>query len=148
MSYPDDDILLWDDDATGAFMQCKLHPNIAQVFCFIIEQLLFVACGNTFGSNISPVKWKPIRRDREPLAQRLFSDTSLVSKYKDYIDRVQFCQSLSDSVVFAQALPDSIHKGTIQTDGATVNTPHNMYVNDNLITEIPGRMKQAMAASI
>eukprot|EP00957_Ditylum_brightwellii_P060279 4577840-Ditylum_brightwellii.AAC.1 len=51
ISYPDDDIILWDDDATGAFRQCKLHPDIAQVFCFIIEQLLFVPCGNTFVSN-------------------------------------------------------------------------------------------------
>eukprot|EP00957_Ditylum_brightwellii_P068819 5224078-Ditylum_brightwellii.AAC.1 len=30
ISYPDNDILLWNDDATGAFRQCKLHPDIAQ----------------------------------------------------------------------------------------------------------------------
>eukprot|EP00957_Ditylum_brightwellii_P111927 8535985-Ditylum_brightwellii.AAC.1 len=39
LSYPEEDIILWDDDATGAFMQCKLHLDIAQVFSFIIEQL-------------------------------------------------------------------------------------------------------------
>eukprot|EP00957_Ditylum_brightwellii_P103012 7850927-Ditylum_brightwellii.AAC.1 len=29
-----------------------------------------------------------------------------------------------------------------------MNTPHNMYVDDNLIAEMPARMKQAMATSI
>eukprot|EP00957_Ditylum_brightwellii_P101968 7772064-Ditylum_brightwellii.AAC.1 len=28
ISYLDDDTLLWDDDATGAFRQCKLHPDL------------------------------------------------------------------------------------------------------------------------
>eukprot|EP00957_Ditylum_brightwellii_P208674 15358465-Ditylum_brightwellii.AAC.2 len=67
--YPDDDILLWDDDATGAFRQCKLHPEIAQVFSFIIEIVLFVPCGNKFGSNTSPANWEPIRRAREAITQ-------------------------------------------------------------------------------
>eukprot|EP00957_Ditylum_brightwellii_P095296 7258292-Ditylum_brightwellii.AAC.1 len=30
ISYPDEVTLLWDDDATNAFRQCKLHPDIAQ----------------------------------------------------------------------------------------------------------------------
>eukprot|EP00957_Ditylum_brightwellii_P080610 6130629-Ditylum_brightwellii.AAC.1 len=93
----DNDIVLLDDDATGSFRQCKLHPDTAQVFSFIIEQLLFVPCGSTFGSNTSPINWEPVRRAREALAQRLFSDSSLISKHKEYIDRVQFCPSPSDS---------------------------------------------------
>eukprot|EP00957_Ditylum_brightwellii_P027599 2086660-Ditylum_brightwellii.AAC.1 len=68
LSYPEEDILLWDNDATGAFRQCKLNPDIAQVFSFIIEHLLFVPCGNTFGINTSPANWEPIRRAREALA--------------------------------------------------------------------------------
>eukprot|EP00957_Ditylum_brightwellii_P071380 5426556-Ditylum_brightwellii.AAC.1 len=30
ISHPNEEILLQDDDATGAFRQCKLHPDIAQ----------------------------------------------------------------------------------------------------------------------
>ena len=74
ISYPDEDILLWDDDATGAFRQSKLHPDIAQVFSFIIELILFVPCGNTFGSNTSPANCEPIRRAREAIAKWLFTD--------------------------------------------------------------------------
>eukprot|EP00957_Ditylum_brightwellii_P090016 6855743-Ditylum_brightwellii.AAC.1 len=68
ISYPDEGILLWDDDATGVFRQCKLHPDTAQVFSFIIELILFVPCGNTSGSNTSPANWEPIRRAREAIA--------------------------------------------------------------------------------
>eukprot|EP00957_Ditylum_brightwellii_P069616 5287842-Ditylum_brightwellii.AAC.1 len=67
--YPDDDILLWDDDTTGAFRQCKLYPDIEQVFSFIIEQLMFIPCGQTSGSNTSPFNWEPIRQAREILAR-------------------------------------------------------------------------------
>eukprot|EP00957_Ditylum_brightwellii_P018188 1370805-Ditylum_brightwellii.AAC.1 len=125
ISCQDDDILLWDDDATGAFKQCKLHPDIAQVFSFIIEQLLFVPCDNTFCSNTNLANWEPVRRAREALVQRLFSGSSLIFKHKEYIDRVQFCTPQSDSVMFTQAFPDSIHRGVMQADGTLMNTPHN-----------------------
>eukprot|EP00957_Ditylum_brightwellii_P210146 15364609-Ditylum_brightwellii.AAC.1 len=148
ISYQDDDILLWDDDDTGSFRQCKLHPDIAQVFCFIIEQLLFVPCGNTFGSNTSLANWEPIRRAREALAQWYFSNTSLVSKHKEYICRVQLCPTPVESVVFSPFSPHSIHKEVMQGDGTPVHTQHNMYVDDDIIAEIPIRIKQAMAASI
>eukprot|EP00957_Ditylum_brightwellii_P145736 11097371-Ditylum_brightwellii.AAC.1 len=91
----------------------------------MIEQLLFVPCGNTFGSNTSPANWEPVRRARETLAQRLFSDSSLISKHKDCIDRVWFCPPPSDSVILTQAFPDSIHRGVMQADGTPMNTPHN-----------------------
>eukprot|EP00957_Ditylum_brightwellii_P070315 5341525-Ditylum_brightwellii.AAC.1 len=141
ISYSYDDILLWDDDATGACRQCKLHPDIAQVFCFIIEQLLFEPYGNTFDSDTSPANWEPIRSTREALVQWLFSNTSLLSKHKEYFDKLQFCLSPAESAVFSPAFPDSLHKGFMQADGTPVNIPHNMYVNDNLIAEIPTRIK-------
>eukprot|EP00957_Ditylum_brightwellii_P130483 9954609-Ditylum_brightwellii.AAC.1 len=120
ISYPNEEILLWDDDATGAFRQCKLHPDIAQVFYFIIEQLLFVHCGNTFGSNISLANWEPIRRAQEALVPWLFYNTSLAYKHKEYIDKVQFSPPPADSIVFSPAFPDSVHKGVMQADGTPV----------------------------
>ena len=36
----------------------------------------------------------------------------------------------------------------LDENGHPVSTPHNMYVDDNLIAEVRGRMKQAMSASI
>eukprot|EP00957_Ditylum_brightwellii_P031979 2424571-Ditylum_brightwellii.AAC.1 len=54
ITYPSQDILLWDDDISGCFRHCKLHPDTVPVFCFIITALLFLPCSNTFGSNTSP----------------------------------------------------------------------------------------------
>eukprot|EP00957_Ditylum_brightwellii_P146707 11167803-Ditylum_brightwellii.AAC.1 len=35
----------------------------------------------------------------------------------------------------------------MQADGKPMHTPHNMYVDDNLIAEIPSIIRQVMAAS-
>eukprot|EP00957_Ditylum_brightwellii_P177492 13518778-Ditylum_brightwellii.AAC.1 len=117
MPYPDDDILLWDGDATGAFRQCKLHPGIAQVFSFIIELILFVPCGNTFGSNTSPANWEPIRRTREAIAKWLFTGESLIGKHKDYTNAVRFGPLPTEDTVFTQAVADSQHKGVMDSNG-------------------------------
>eukprot|EP00957_Ditylum_brightwellii_P115244 8788790-Ditylum_brightwellii.AAC.1 len=88
ISYHDDDILLWDDDATGAFRQCKLHPGIAQVLSFMFQQLMFIPCDQTFGSNTKSSNWEPIRRVREIQARWLSTNKSLIEKHKYYTERV------------------------------------------------------------
>eukprot|EP00957_Ditylum_brightwellii_P182819 13925525-Ditylum_brightwellii.AAC.2 len=148
ISYPAEDILLWDSNATGAFRQCKLHPDISQLFSFFIELLLFVPCGNTFGSNTSPPNWKLIRRSREAIAKWLFTDEFLIEKHKDYTNAVQFEPLPVEDTVFTQAVADSQHKGVMDSNKSPVPTPHNMYVDDSLIIDIGPRMTQAMSASI
>ena len=90
ITYPHEDILLWDDDATGAFRQVKLHLDIASTYTFVIEQLLFIPTGQTFGGNTCPPNWEPIARVRMVLAEWLSRDPSLVTKFrKDHLDKVQ-----------------------------------------------------------
>eukprot|EP00957_Ditylum_brightwellii_P049888 3781965-Ditylum_brightwellii.AAC.1 len=117
ISYPDDDILLWNDDATGAFRQCKLHPDNAQVFSFITELILFVPCGNTFGSNTSPANWEPIRRTKEAIAKRLFTGESLIGNHRECTGAVQFGPLPTEDTVFTQAVVDSQHKGVMDSNG-------------------------------
>eukprot|EP00957_Ditylum_brightwellii_P010895 825580-Ditylum_brightwellii.AAC.1 len=112
ISYPDDDILLWGDDAISAFRQCKLHPDISKLFSFIID-------------NISPANWDPIRRAREAIAKCLFTDESLIEKHKDYTNAVQFGPLPTEDTVFAQAVADSQNKGAIDSNGNPVPTAHN-----------------------
>ena len=38
ISYPDDEIVLRDDDVKGAFRHCKYHPDIVSAFAFIIKK--------------------------------------------------------------------------------------------------------------
>eukprot|EP00957_Ditylum_brightwellii_P059641 4527291-Ditylum_brightwellii.AAC.1 len=59
--YSFQNILLCDEDISGCFCHCKLHPDTAPVYCFIITALLFLPCSNAFGSNTSPANWEPLR---------------------------------------------------------------------------------------
>ena len=133
ISYPMMDILLFDDDVAGAFRTIKKNPEIASVFSFIIDQLLFVPTGMTFGSNTSPSNWEPIARAQTILAEWLFDDPSLREKHKDFIDKVKFGPEPDHATQFEQAVKDTLNQGVIGPNGTPNNTPHNMFVDDNLI---------------
>ena len=45
ISYPNTDILLWDDDVSGAYRIPKYHPNVAGAFAFAVMFWLFVGWG-------------------------------------------------------------------------------------------------------
>ena len=45
ISYPKKDILLWDDDVSGAFRYKKYHPDIASTFAFILSKTLYIPTG-------------------------------------------------------------------------------------------------------
>jgi len=54
ITYSNKEILLFDDDASGAFRHIKLHPDVAGAHAFIIRNKLYLPLGSVFGSNISP----------------------------------------------------------------------------------------------
>eukprot|EP00957_Ditylum_brightwellii_P016922 1276126-Ditylum_brightwellii.AAC.1 len=111
--------------ANNKVRQCKLHPDIAHVFSFIIELIFFVPCGNTCGSNTSPANWEPIRRARKVIAKWLFTDESLIGKHREYTDAVQFGPLPTEGTVFAHKVADSQHKGVMDSNGNPVPNPHN-----------------------
>ena len=41
ISYPDEDILLWDDDVAGCFRHVKHHPDVLPAFGLIIDNLTY-----------------------------------------------------------------------------------------------------------
>ena len=54
ITYSNKEILLFDDDASGAFRYIKLHPDVVGAHAFIIRSNLYVLLGSVFGSNVSP----------------------------------------------------------------------------------------------
>ncbi len=148
ISYPTKELHLWDDDAKSAFRHGKHHPDIASAFMFILLEYLYICVAQTFGSNTSPSNWEPIARARAALAEHLFNDASLLEKHKELLDKVIFSDPPDKNTTFAQAVADAFNKGVFDEQGEPVKTPHNMFVDDNLICDILSRIKQAMAASI
>ena len=144
ISYPVTDILLFDDDVKGAFRHCKYHPDIAAAFSFIIEDLLFVPLGGTFGSITSPSNFEPIARARTHLAEFLSDRRDLLEKYADIIDKVEFSDEPDKHTVYVQAVADVFNQGVNHLE----KTKYNMFVDDSLFAQIRKLIKHAMAASI
>jgi len=58
ISFPPEELYLFDDDVKGAFWHPKYHPDVAGAFSFVIENHLFLSLGQTFGSLVNPQNWK------------------------------------------------------------------------------------------
>ena len=148
ISYPSSEILLWDDDITGAFKHCKFNPEVIGAFGYVLLQMLIIPCGLQFGCTFSPANFVPLADAREQLAESLSRDTELLLIHKEYLDLVQFSPDPDESVSFIQATSCATHQGVFHTDGSRKNTKHNTFVDDNLMAETKNFMPQAMAASI
>ena len=59
-------------------------------FSYIVDKVLLLQCGLTFGSEFSPASWEVVRRIIEQLAGTLFDDKTLVAKHRKYLDRLQW----------------------------------------------------------
>ena len=144
ISYPTTDILVFDDDVKGAFRHCKYHPDIAAAIYFIIEYLLLVPLGGTFGSITSPSNFEPIARTRTHLAEFLSDRRYLLAKYKDIINKVEFSDEPIKNKFYVQVVADVFNQGVEHLE----KTKYNMFVDDSLFAQIRELIKHAMASSI
>ena len=128
----------------GAFRHTKYHPDVASAFSFIIENLLYIPLGSTFGSVTSPSDFEPIARARTHLAEYLSDRRDLLNKYKHIISKVKFSEEPNHEIKFVKAVCDSIHKGVANTN----KTKYNMFVDDSLFANIRETILHSMAASI
>ena len=53
ISYPTIDILLFNDNAVGAFRYINLYPDITAAYAYSVGQTLYILTRSVFGSNIS-----------------------------------------------------------------------------------------------
>ena len=61
ITFPDRDIAIHANNVKSCFRQLKHHPDVMGAFSFVIDTILFLQCGLTFGSDFSPANWEPIR---------------------------------------------------------------------------------------
>ena len=53
-----DEIMLFDDDASGAFQNVKLHPQAVVTYAYSIGQILYAPISSVFGTKVIPHKWE------------------------------------------------------------------------------------------
>jgi len=150
ISFPLEDILLWDDDVSGAFRLIKYNPEIAAAFAAILNNTLCIPVGQNFGGNTSAQNWEGIAKAREILAQYLSNTKfqSLIEKHHNILSLIKYSKKSNSKTKFIPAAADTLHKGVFNQQGEPRNTPHNTFVDDNTIAETRRRMPQAMAASV
>lgn len=135
----------------SCFCQLKLHPDIMPAFSIMLADFLFLQAALPFGADFSPQNWEICRRIIEDLAEKLFHDTSLRSKHRQYLDRITFAPDLRHHVPAAvPAKPCSQRKGVRDEQGRPLPTPHRLFVDDDIYADRfdVDRMEQAIAASI
>ena len=82
ISYPLEDILLWDDDVTGDFRHGKFNPEIIGAFAFVILKLLIIPFGLQFGCTFSPTNFEPLATARQKFVESLGNNFSLLQTHK------------------------------------------------------------------
>jgi hypothetical protein len=150
ITYLNKEIYLMDNDVVTAFCQVKYHPNVISAKAYSAGRYRFVPTGSTFGDKSSPPGFEPFAQARMALAKYLDSNgAQSVPAYEEYLDAVQFADLPDETVKFVQARPDCFNPGVLDSKGDPLPMEYNMYVNDNLYTQVgQGRMRQAMRCSI
>ena len=82
----------------------------------------------------------------------MFQDDTLRDKHRKYLDQLKWDESLdsSRSKRFVPAVADSQNRGVLDNAGHPVDTPHTVFVDDDIYAEVHLRIRieQAIAASI
>ena len=106
ISYPIEELYLFDDDVKGTFLHSKYHPDVAGVFSFSISNYLMIPMGQTFGSIDSRQDWEPFARARTHLAHFLSHRRDLLAKHDEIITQIEFSKPPSKGLSFTPAAPD------------------------------------------
>jgi hypothetical protein len=152
ISHPFRDIAIHANDVKSCFRQLKHHPDVMGAFSYIIEGVLFASCGLTMGSDFSPAVWEVCRRIIEQLAAALFDDKSLIAKHRERLNTLTWSKKLGKAKEsdFVPAHATSVHKGVMGEDGQPINTPHHMFVDDDIYADVycVDRIEQTIASGI
>ena len=81
------------------------------------------------------------------LAELYFIQDDLVAKYQNLLDMITWNTEVPEGTVFVQATADRQNPGILNDNGTEQPTPHNIYVDANLIADIGRRMPFALTAA-
>ena len=137
ITYPENEIYLFDDDVASAFRQPKYHPNVISGKAYRIGPYLFVPTGLTFGDCSSPPSFEPMARARMALSTQLSRNLQPVPEYHEYMDQVTFAPPPPPGTTFATARADRLNPGIVMPpDGSSPAAPFPTHVDDALYAAV------------
>ncbi len=93
-----------------------------------------------FGSVASASSWEPFRQAIAAIAVACFCRTHVVEKHHYLLDLINWAPLPGPNVKFATAKACSRNEGILNADGSEKPSQHHIYVNDNLMADIPWRL--------
>jgi hypothetical protein len=149
ITYPHAEIYLCDDDVSAAFRQAKYHPNLAGFHCYVLNGVLFVATGQTFGDTTSPPNFEPIALCRMEHAQALWHRTDTVERTLPLLPEIQHQDPpTADEIgTFVQANRDSKNLGVLDEDGNRKPPEFRHHVDDDLFADVLEHLERSACAS-
>lgn len=152
ITYPTDDIILAFIDISSCFRWPRIFPCLVGAFGFIIGPIYYAANAMVFGSKASATSWEPFRRAIAALAEHYSGSSgreSLLRKHEAMLNLINITSPVVDlSTPQTPAARCSINQGVLLPDGTSRNTPHFIYVDDNLMADTANNMKYTLAAAI
>ena len=79
ISYPDKEILLFNDDASGVFLRVKLYLQVVLAHVYSADQTLCMLIYSKFGASVSSIHLEEIARSRCKKAEPLKSSLDLAN---------------------------------------------------------------------
>ena len=83
ISYPDKEILLFDDNASGKCSHVKLQPQVVASHAYSFVQNLCIPIGSLFGDNVIPQNWEVLAQYSCKKVENLQSSPNLKNIVKE-----------------------------------------------------------------
>jgi hypothetical protein len=150
ITYPNEILLIGDNDICGAFRLIKYNPEVVPMHGYRVGHYLGLATGQTFGDSTSPGGFEPTVVARQQHARWLWKHrpTEVLERMKGYVDDMTIVYPSNTDVPFAQANVDSLNKGVKDEDGNRLPPVFPHQVDDCFFADTPEFIKLTSAASI
>ena len=97
-----------------------------------------------FGSVALASSWEPFRWAIAAIAVACFCRTHLVANHHTLLDLINWTSLSGTNVKFSTVKARLRNKGILNADGSEKPSQHHIYVNDNLMADIPRHLPQAL----
>lgn len=151
ISFPQEEILLWDDDVKSAFRHVRYMLHVIAAFAFIYMGLLFLPLGCVFGSNVSPAEWEIIGTARCQIAEAMAAAWLASGRTPtpfEVMGRIQWPAPPAPATPYVQAERDAVHEGITDSAGREQPPRYFMFVDDCMLADIRRRMYVAIYCSL